>query len=74
MRPTDSSRGLRVRILDGAGIPAKIRGQTGTVTRVRAAFARVFLDAESVNDLGEPIRVVSVHWADVEPERTDEND
>ena len=70
MQATDASKGQRVRFLDHAGTPAKIRGQTGTVTRVRAAFARVLLDAESVNDFGEPVRAIRVRWADVEPEET----
>ena len=73
MQATNAPRGLRVRILDRADIPVKVRGQSGTVTRVRFEFAYVLLDAESENDLGEPDRVVSVHWADVEPERTAEN-
>ncbi len=73
MQATDASKGLRVRILDRADIPVKIRGQAGSVTRVRYESARVFLDAETVNSSDEPVRVISVHWADVEPERTAED-
>ena len=73
MQATDASKGQRVRILDRADIPAKVRGQTGTVTRVRFEFARVFLDAETVNGSGEPVRAIWARWAAVEPERTAEN-
>ena len=74
MRPTDASKGLRVRILDRVDMPVKIRSRTGTVTRVRVKIARVFLDVESVNDFGEPVRAIRVRWADVEPEQTADDD